>query len=186
MRFAAAMLLAICALAASGQKNIWEGVSAEYDPPKLDTANLTHAQKEAVASLLRKTGATGGWDCGGDQLNDLIAGLQISEFPAGAGKKVVLVEAGEGCARGGQGSNGAMWLVSLDSGKPRIVASPKDGFSGWIFTIRAREPYPDVVLGWHMGADESYLNYLRFDGKRYRVLGHGALEGDSDKIIPKD
>ena len=39
MRFAAAMLLAICALAASGQKNIWEGVSAEYDPPKLDTAN---------------------------------------------------------------------------------------------------------------------------------------------------
>jgi hypothetical protein len=79
-----------------------------------------------------------------------------------------------------------MWLVRFDGDKPEIVASPKDGFSGWIFTIRARDPYPDVILGWHMSAEESSLSYFRFKGTRYRALGQATLKGDGDegKIIP--
>jgi hypothetical protein len=49
-----------------------------------------------------------------------------------------LVQAGHGCARGGQGSNGAMWLIRFDQGTPVLLAGPEQEFDGYIYSIEAK------------------------------------------------
>jgi hypothetical protein len=73
-------------------------VSPEYNPPQLQDVALTKAQTKALAGVLRKAG---GWECSGAELDELIAGLHVTTVPAGEGKRLVLLEAGAGCARGG-------------------------------------------------------------------------------------
>jgi hypothetical protein len=102
---------------------------------------------------------------------------------------VLLIEAGRGCARGGQGSNGAMWLIRFDGLKPTLLASPQEGFNGWLYSVepKASNGYRDVVLGWHMSAFEADLSYFRFDGKSYRRISSATFRADDDgtqKIIP--
>ncbi len=106
-----------------------------------------------------------------------------------ARREVLLVEAGEGCARGGQGSNGAMWLIRFDGGKPTLLASPEDDFGGWLYSVQPTQShgYRDVVLGWHMSAREAPLCYFRYDGKSYHLIGTAILRGDengNETIVP--
>ena len=64
------------------------------------------------------------------------------------------------------------------------MASPQRGFNGWLYAIQksASHGYRDIVLGWHMGADEAVLTYFRFDGKSYVAIG--SATNSAGKIVP--
>jgi len=108
----------------------------------------------------------------------------FEEIPLAANHRVLLVQAGRGCARGGQGANGAMWLIRFDGEVPVLLASPEGDFNGWLYSIQPTlsHGYHDLVLGWHMGADNYNLTYFRFDGKSYVVVGR-ANEANGE-IVP--
>jgi hypothetical protein len=96
--------------------------------------------------------------------------------------ETVLVEAGSGCLRGGQGSNGAMWIVQLNRGRVTLLASPAEGFEGYVYSvpITTGRGYRDIVVGWHLGASEVSLAYFRFDGAQYRKLSQATARFDDD------
>jgi hypothetical protein len=190
LRFAIILALFLCGSIAAAQSSIWQQVSAESHPPKLTSAALSDSQHKAIVSLLRRQSPSGLWNCEGDELEVMLVGLTFETIPLSPGRKVLLVTAGAGCARGGQGSNGAMWLIVLQGGLPVLVASPEDEFSGWLYSIQptSSHGFHDIVLGWHMSAFEAGLEYFRFDGKSYRPIGSASLlfDGESGKIIPKN
>jgi hypothetical protein len=110
------------------------------------------------------------------------------ELPISTTEKALLVEAGEGCARGAQGSNGAMWVVRFEGDKVSFLATPEQKFEGWLYSIQPTTSHGlrDLVLGWHMSAEETGLSYFRFDGTSYRSIGTAVLvyEGCAAKIVP--
>ena len=112
----------------------------------------------------------------------------FEDLPISATEKALLVEAGEGCARGGQGSNGAMWVVRLEGDKVSFLATPEQKFEGWLYSIQptTSHGFRDLVLGWHMSAEETGLSYFSFDGTSYRSVGTAVLvyEGGAAKIVP--
>lgn len=189
MRLRAILVLVFSAAAAVAQQDIWSHVNPHSDTPQLATANVSDSRLAAIHRLLREHRRSIGWECGGDQINELLKGLTFENIPLSAAHDVLLVEAGAGCARGGQGSNGAMWLVSFEGDTPLLIATPKDGFNGWLFAIQpsTSHGYRDIILGWHMGAAEGNLNYLKFDGKSYRGVGSASYtvdDNDNMKIVP--
>ena len=116
--------------------------------------------------------------------------LKFEELPVSETEKIVLVEAGNGCARGGQGSNGAMWVIRFQGDKFSFLATPEQQFNGWLYSIQetTSHGFRDLVLGWHMGAFETDLSYFRFDGACYQVIGAATRvtdENGAEKIIPQ-
>ena len=189
MRLQTIFVLIAVAGAAVAQQDIWSHVKPHFDAPQLSTATVSKERLAAIRRLLRENRRSIGWPCDGTELNELLDGLTFESIPLSPGHEVLLVQAGAGCARGGQGSNGAMWLVSIDGNTPSLIATPKGGFSGWLFAIEPETShgYHDIVLGWHMGAAEGTLNYLRFDGKSYQGVGSAAYtvdDNDNLKIVP--
>lgn len=189
MRIGIVLAVALLGSVAAAQSNVWDKVSKRYDAPQMSPAAVSDEQMKAIGDLLKQPGATGDWDCEGDDLSTLINGLSFAEIPVSDTERVLLVEAGAGCGRGGQGSNGAMWLIRFDDAKPVLLATPKDGFSGWIYSVGPPEShgYRDIVVGWHMGARDSGLSYFRYDGKVYQAAGSASIEYDDDgngKITP--
>lgn len=164
---------------ATAQENLWlhasnpnrNGVQKVTPPP---------SERQAIANLLKK--GTPPWAC--EQEADLLNQLAYSLMPLSAATRVLLVEAGPGCARGGQGSNGAMWLVASDGRNPILLAGPEQGFDGFLYSIEPTsvKGYRDVVLGWHRGGGETGLAYFRFDGTVYRSVGGAVLRYDEDGI----
>jgi len=189
MRFAVIFLLVISGSTGVAQPDLWAGVKPHFDLPQLTPASLSDSRLAALRGLLREHRRSLGWDCGGQQFEAMLKGLIIESIPLSRSHQVVLAEASSGCARGGQGSNGAMWLVRFDGDTPFLMSTPKDGLNGWLFSIQAEEShgYHDFILGWHMGAMEGSLNYFRFDGKSYRNVGSAGYrsdDGDNLKITP--
>ena len=123
----------------------------------------------------------GGWECGDDR-SDLIRGLKFEQIDLSADKPVTMVEAGAGCGRGGQGSNGAMWLIRFQGDEAVLLAGPAQSFNGWLYAVQAQQShgYRDVVLGWHMSSREAGLSYFRFDGKLYRMIGTAKMTWDDN------
>jgi len=190
LRFKIVLTFFLCSSFAAAQSNLWQHVSAVYSPPKLASASISDSQHEAIARLIRQQSKSAVWDCDGDELNAMLEGLRFEEIPLSPGQKVLLLEAGAGCARGGQGSNGAMWLILFRGRYPVILASSEGGFSGWLYSIQptSSHGFHDLVLGWHMSAFEADLSYFRFDGKSYHAIGSAALLGDggggTGRIVP--
>ena len=190
MRLPVLFTLVFSAVTAHAQQDIWSHVKPQFDLPTLASATLSDARQAAVRRLLRQNKTSIGWECEGDDaLNEMLKGLTYKNIPLSDAQPVLLVEADAGCARGGQGSNGAMWLVRFDADTPVLMATPKGGFDGWLFSIEpsSSHGYRDIILGWHMGASEGGLNYFRFDGKTYRGIGSASYTvGDDDhlKIVP--
>lgn len=178
-------LLVSPALAQSG---LWEKVNG-YKPPSLRQAALSKGQKRLISRTIAAYEATASQDWGQScTVSELVDGSTWERLPVSSGHNVLLVEAGT-CARGGQGSNGAMWVIRLGGTNPVILASPAQQFSGWIYSVQPSTGfgYRDLVLGWHMSAAESSLSYFRFDGKFYRCIGHATADRDDNeitKIIP--
>lgn len=188
MRFTILFTVFLCGSFATAQSSLWNHVSTAYNPPKLFSASISDSQHEAIISLLRRQDSSGLWDCEGDELKEMLKGLKFETIPLSSGRTVLLVEAGVGCARGGQGSNGAMWLISLEGRLPVLVASPEENFGGWLYSIQpaSNHGFHDIVLGWHMGAFKTGLAYFQFDGKSYRAISTATLLDDdgSSRIVP--
>jgi len=187
MRLPAVLTLVLSASTALAQPGLWSHVSTQPSSRNLQPATLTDAQLKSFASYLHHQKADSIWECEGPDLDDLIKGLSFETIPL-PGVNLVLAQAGAGCARGGQGANGAMWVIRFDGSTSTVLATPKE-FSGWIFSIEPTlsHGYPDIVTGWHMSAAEAGLSYLRFDGKAYRSIGGAKLVTDDNqdtKIVP--
>jgi hypothetical protein len=181
---------ALFAPTAGKQTAPWAEVNADRQLPSLAPANLPESRRKAIERLMTKDPAFNEtWDCSPEDMKELLAGLQFQSVDVGKGHDVVLIQAGQGCARGGQGSNGAMWLVRFDGDKPSYIATPANDFNGWLYSIQpaVSHGYRDIVLGWHMSAGEFGLSYFRFDGKLYRQIGSATatVDGDDTKITPK-
>ena len=132
-------------------------------------------------------GGTDAWPC--DPGEDWTQALTFADLPVSETGKTLLVEPGAGCARGGQGSNGAMWVVHFEGQKPVLLATPKQEFNGWLYSIQSTSSHGlrDLVVGWHMSAAETDLSYFRFDGKLYRLISTAKLTPDAEgkgKIFP--
>jgi hypothetical protein len=187
IRFLIALVLSASTVLA--QSDLWSHVSPQAGPQQLQAASLSDAQLRAFAHLLRQQKAEDIWECGPADLKELIDGLTFKTIPVSSKENLVLAEAPAGCARGGQGANGAMWIIRFDGATPTLLATPKE-FSGWLFCVQPAmsHGYPDIVLGWHMSAAEAGLTYFRFDGKSYRSIGTAELQsdgGENQKIVPK-
>jgi len=188
MRLTSLITLVFCASVAFAQADLWSRVSTQRDIHRIQPATLSTGQLESFARLLRKQKPDDLWDCESSQMDELIKGLIFETIPISENRQMLLVQAGRGCARGGQGANGAMWIIRFDGDASTLLATPKE-FSGWLFSIQPTlsHGYPDIVLGWHMSAFESNLSYFRFDGKSYHLIGTASLQADdqeSEKIVP--
>ena len=188
MRFPLLMALVFSASTALVQADLWSHVSPQAGPQPLQPASLSDAQLKSFAHLLRQQKPEEIWECEAADMDDLIKGLRFYSIPITPQQNVVLAEAPAGCAHGGQGANGAMWVIRFDGNTPALLATPKE-FSGWLFCVgpSSSHGYPDIVLGWHMSAAEANLSYFRFDGKSYHSIGTAKLQTDDQenhKIVP--
>ena len=188
MRLSLLFAFVFSASTALAQADLWTNVSAQDGPRQLEPASLSDAQLKSFAHLLRQQKPGEIWECEAADLDELIKGLMFKSIPLSGKQNLVLAEAPAGCARGGQGANGAMWVVRFDGDKPALLATPKE-FDGWLFSVRPtlRHGCPDIILGWHMSGAEAGLSYFRFDGKAYHSIGGAKLETDdqeNQKIVP--
>jgi len=189
MRLGLVWALGLCALSAAAQVGMWERVSTIYNRPETPAATLSEAQRTAVRGVLKEPGVFDGWYCSGDEVDGVIKDSRYEWIPVTDGQDVLLVESGAGCARGGQGANGAMWLIWMKGASATLIASPKEGFNGWLYSVQSPGSHGlrDVVVGWHMSAREAGLSYFRFDGKTYRSVGGASMvfgEDGPGKIVP--
>lgn len=192
MRLSPLITLAFAASVVVAQADLWTHVSTERNIQNVQPTTLSSAQLNSFARILRKQKPDDLWDCEPSEIGALINGLKFKAIPLPENRQMLLVEAGSGCARGGQGANGAMWLIRFDgadAATPTILATPKD-FSGWLYSVQPTMSHgcPDIVLGWHMSGAEASLSYFRFDGKSYHLISTASLVSDDDgnqKIVPK-
>ena len=190
MRSALLTLLLLAGSSAAAQSGLWAGVNPSRSLQQYESATLSPARIESLHALLRQPGSLGSWDCDPSELQELLRGLRLTALPVSSGNNVILAEAGRGCARGGQGSNGAMWLLRFRGATPVLLASPGAGFNGWLFSVQpaTHHGYHDIVLGWHMSAADTELTYFCFDGKSYHPMGAASLLADENgnvTIVPR-
>jgi hypothetical protein len=189
MRFTFLLVLSYLLTALPAQANVWQHVSASPGSIQLQRVTVSKAQFDAIRNALTASGGTGWQSCDVADGADWTQALIFEELPVSATEKAMLVEAGSGCARGGQGANGAMWVLRFEGAKPVLLATPQHRFNGWLYSIQPTTSHglPDLVLGWHMSARETGLSYFQFDGASYRLMGIATLLADADgnaKIIP--
>lgn len=187
MRSTIVVLLLSSCLAAQQQPDIWSRVDPNYNGTRLKYVTPSNAKLLSIAKLLHNSVESGRdmWMCEGADLDVMIKGLIFEEIPLAPGKDVLLAEAGRGCARGGQGANGAMWIISFDGDTPHLLASPLNDFNGWLFSIQPSTSFGfrDIVLGWHAGAGNDGLTYFRFDGKTYNAIGRASDFQDENGLV---
>jgi hypothetical protein len=181
--FAAASWMPVTA-----QEDLWRRVSSSARQSiqgNADEIAVTPSQRQSIARLLKSQQPP--WTCDVDEPNgEWLNQLHYRSVPLSATRRIVHVEAGPGCARGGQGSNGAMWLIRFDGRVPKLLAGPQQGFDGFIYSIEPTtvKEYRDVIVGWHIGGRETGLGYFRFDGTGYRRIGVATLQSD-EQGVPK-
>jgi len=169
--------------------SVWRSVGSYEGVTSGDDRPVSDAQAELIGKTLKTDEALK--ECEDFEAADSVVGkLRFKRLWLSSDKtETVLAEAGTGCLRGGQGSNGAMWIVALNRARVTVLASPAGGFEGYVYSvpITANKGYRDVVTGWHDSAFEAGLAYFRFDGIRYRKLSQATARWDDDgkeTIIP--
>jgi hypothetical protein len=167
--------------------DIWKNVSTEpADQSKIVTPSPT--QLVIIRKALKAREELDVEGCG-DEEPDWVDKVLFKELPISETEKALLVEAGAGCARGGQGANGAMWVVRFEGDKVSFLATPEQKFAGWLYSVQPTTSHGlrDLVLGWHMSAAEAGLSYFRFDGTSYHSVAAAVLVFDENcaaKIVP--
>jgi hypothetical protein len=172
-----------------GQSELWEKVGG-YKPLHLKIYRASPAELAGIKKALVARVGLDNWPCAEEEDTGWTENLRFEELPASETEKIVLVEAGSGCARGGQGSNGAMWVTRFQGDKFSFLATPEQQFNGWLYSIQktSRHGFRDLVLGWHMSAFETDLSYFRFDGTCYQRIGAAIKltdENGAEKITPQ-
>jgi hypothetical protein len=170
-----------------GQTNVWYNVGA---PTQLKEYVPNKGQRVRVRKALVARVRLDNWPCAEGSDSQWTENLKFEELPVSATERVVLVEAGAGCAQGGQGSNGAMWVIRLHGRKLSFLATPQQQFNGWLYSIQpvTSHGFRDLVVGWHVSAAETGLSYFRFDGTSYQRISTATqitVENSAVKIIPK-
>jgi hypothetical protein len=171
----------------SQQGDIWEHVNTEPSA-RPRTVTPSPQQLAILKKALKERELLDVEDCADEEPN-WVEKVFFRELPISETEKALLIEAGQGCARGGQGSNGAMWVLRMKGDKVSFLATPEQKFWGWPYSIQPTTGHGlrDLVLGWHMSAAETDLNYFRFDGTSYHLLGTAVLvygEDGTRKIVP--
>src|SRR5208283_646848 len=171
------------------QSELWQKVGS-FSPVHLKTFVPNPAELVKVRKALLARSRRDGWPCADVTEPDWTENLKFEELPVSARNKTVLVEAGMGCARGGQGANGAMWIVDFHGDNFTFLATPQMKLNGWLYSIQetTSHGFRDLVLGWHMSAAEAGLTYFRFNGTTYQAIGQATCLSDgegSERIIPK-
>jgi hypothetical protein len=175
---------------ALAQTNVWQHVRLDA-PTQLKRITVPKEQLAVIVRAFIANNTLGEWPCdlarGAEA--DWTQSLIFEDLPVSSTQQVMLVEAGQGCARDGQGANGAMWVLRFEGSKPVLLATPKQRFNGWLYSIQptASHGLHDLILGWHMSAMETGLGYFRFDGTSYRQIGAADQIADvngNQKIIP--
>ena len=161
-----ALTAALCSCFAAHPQSInWEPVVTPFRMDHLRPAKLSALQQARLKRLLLRSGPV--WQgCEGDTA--WASNLKTSWISLGP-VRGTLVETGPGCARGGQGANGAMWLVQWHGTEPGMLGQ----LDGWFYRVlpTAHHGLPDVTAGWHMSSSEFDLTLYRFDGHRYTQAG---------------
>jgi hypothetical protein len=168
------------------QADIWKNVSTHRaDQPK--TVTPSPQQLVTIRKALKAREELDVETCVGEEPN-WVDKVFFKEIPISEKEKALLIEAGEGCARGGQGSNGAMWVVRFEGDKVSFLATPQQKFEGWLYSVQpdASHGLRDLVLGWHMSGAETGLSYFRFDGTSYHLVATAVrvYGEDGAKIVP--
>jgi hypothetical protein len=190
MRIALGLGLILSAPFLSAQGSLWAHVKPRNNEAFLSPVTLTAPQRDAISRVFKTTGQLHAWGCGdveggGEELLDTLRAEEILLSPK---HEVLLVETGAGCARGAI-ANVAMWLIRFDQGRPVLLATPKDDFSGYLYSIQPESHfgYRDIVLAWHLGIRETDLSYFRFNGKVYECIGTASaiVDEHGGKIVPR-
>ncbi|WP_419805655.1 hypothetical protein [Terriglobus sp.] len=172
-RWRVSVLLALLGgLTLSAQSINWQSIVNMPHPQHLAEEHLTAGQRHDVEQAILASNTV--WDdCEGD--NDWPHKIEVHRINLGEGH-FTLAEAGPGCARSGQGANGAMWLLRWDAGKPVMIGD----LDGWFDTVlpQAASGLHDIAVGWHDSADEFGLTLYRFNGKRYRLVDGTTVHCD--------
>jgi hypothetical protein len=171
------------------QTDLWEKVEG-YRPLHFKAYAASPGELVRVKKALAARVELDNWPCAEEEDTEWTENLKFEELPVSETEKIVLVEAGYGCARGGQGSNGAMWVIRFQGHKFSFLATPEQQFNGWLYSIQptTSHGFRDLVLGWHMSAFETNLSYFRFDGACYQLIGAATQLTDdngAEKIIPQ-
>ena len=169
----------------SQQADIWKNVSTEpAGQPKTVTPSPT--QLVIIRKALKAREDLDVEGCADEEPN-WVDKVLFKEVPISETEKALLIEAGEGCARGGQGSNGAMWVLRFAGDKISFLATPEQKFEGWLYSVQPDTSHGlrDLVLGWHMSAAETGLSYFRFDRSSYHLVATAVRVYDEDgaKIV---
>ena len=178
---AKALVAAAVCIPLTAQDKLWQRVgSPNTEGIKPKDAEMSDSQQQSVIRLL-KSGRPP-WTCDvDDPKGEWLKNLSYRSVAVSATSTVLLVEAGRGCARGGQGSNGAMWLIRLNRrSAPDLLAGEEQDFGGFLYSIEPTRSngYPDVIVGWHRGGGETGLMYFRFNGRTYKSIGAATLNYD--------
>jgi len=171
------------------QDDIWQHVIVKTRLVQLRNITPSSKQLAIVQKALAARVQLDNWPCAEGGEPDWVEKVIFEDLPISPTEPAMLVEAGMGCARGGQGANGAMWVVQFKGNKLSFLATPEQKFNGWLYSIQPTTSHGlrDLVLGWHMSAGQSNLYYFRYDGKSYRLLGRAQLlfdEHGAGKIVP--
>lgn len=168
MRSILLLLLLLAPQAAPQPPNLWRDVNPRYDPPQLETVTaLPRSRQLAVARLILRCCAS---DLNpGNSASEIAQCLTFQSIPLKPPQTIFLVLAGPPCFQSGTGGGGPMWLVRFRNGEPILLATSKNGFYGWLYSIQppVANGYHDLVLGWHMSAFETDLTYFQFNGISY-------------------
>jgi hypothetical protein len=190
MRFALIVVLVYSLFSFPAQTDLWKKFGHRDPMQHLKIYAPSQGELVRVKKALVARVGLDNWPCAEEEDTDWTENLKFEELPVSAREKIVLIEAGAGCARGGQGSNGAMWIIRFQGDKFSFLATPEQRFNGWLYSIQetTSHGFRDVVLGWHMGGGETGLSYFRFNGTCYQRIGAATQLTDEDnveKIIPK-
>src|SRR5260370_6474789 len=134
------------------QADIWKNVSTEpAGRPKTVTPNPQ--QLVTIRKALKAREELDVEGCGDEEPN-WVEKVLFRELPISETENALLVEAGAGCARGGQGANGAMWVVRFAGDRIFILATPHQKFEGLLYSVQPDNNHglSDLVLGWDMSA----------------------------------
>jgi hypothetical protein len=187
---AAFIFLLVCSLiSCPRQTGLWQQLQS-YSPSHLKIFTPSSAQRARVRKVLLERVQLDNWPCAEDDDPTWTANVVFERLPVSATEEIVLVEAGSGCARGGQGSNGALWMFRFHGDSISLLATPQGKFNGWLYSVQqtTSHGFRDAVLAWHISAEENDLSYFRFDGSSYQRIGAATQLTDADgqeKIIPR-